>query len=140
MRPTDYNHIFYKHLRTQKPSACRRGIMICVLVGLVGCSEPTGPKTVANRDLAVKIPAIKEAAETKDKSAVRQLVTDLESDDAAVRMYAIRGLRDITGEDFGYVYYADFVRRKPAVQKWRDWLSAREGKATAATGPTTRND
>ena len=139
MRRNRDNNIFRLALRSATPAAVGAGIMASVLAG---CTEPTGPKTVASRDLSVKIPAIKEAAETKDKAAVRQLVTDLDSDDDAVRMYAIRGLRDITGEEFGYVYYADFERRRPAVQKWRDWLAARDGKAAAPTtaAPTTQSE
>ena len=99
-----------------------------------GCHEPTGPRTVNNEDLAVKIPAIKEAAAKKDLSAAPQLVQDLESDDAAVRLFAIMGLREMNGgEELGYVYYADHEQRKPAVAKWRRWLTGR-GSATRPTG------
>ena len=105
---------------------CAAGGVCC---GGGGCTEPTGPRTVANENLAVKIPAIKEAAKTKDLSAAPQLVKDLESDDAAVRLFAITGLREISGEEFGYVYYADREQRKPAVAKWRQWLR-QQGAAT----------
>ncbi len=92
-----------------------------VIVG--GCSEPTGPKTVNSKDLSVKIPAIKHAAETNDRSAEAEMVRDLDADDAAVRLYAIQGLRRLSaGEDFGYRYYDDSEARKPAVEKWRHWL------------------
>jgi HEAT repeat protein len=101
---------------------CRCIILLYAVAALAGCHEPTGPRTVQSRDLDVKIPAIKRAGETKDQAAVKQLVADLDSDDAAVRLFAIKGLEDITGETFGYVYYADFEQRRPAVQKWREWL------------------
>lgn len=95
-----------------------------------GCSEPTGPRTVASEDLSVKIPAIKEAARTGDLAAAPQLVEDLQSDDAAVRLFAIRGLQALNGgEDLGYVYYGDAERRRPAVDRWRQWLD-RQGAAT----------
>jgi hypothetical protein len=87
-----------------------------------GCSEPTGPKTVASKDLSVKIPAFKHAAETKDRTALAEMVRDLNDNDAAVRLYAIEGLHRLTGEDFGYHYYDDAEARKPAVEKWRHWL------------------
>ncbi len=100
--------------------------------GAGGCSEPTGPRTVASEELTVKVPAIKEAARTHDLSAAPQLVKDLDSDDAAVRLFAIKGLRKIAGEEFGYDYYADVEQRRPAVLKWREWL----GQQGAATRPS----
>ena len=101
--------------------------------GTGGCTEPTGPRTVANEDLTIKVPAIKEAARDRDKTAVAQLVTDLESDDPALRMYAIRGLHEITGQDFGYEFFADVEQRRPAVMKWRQWLEQRQGRAPGAS-------
>ena len=110
-----------------------------VSAGAGGCNEPTGPRTVANEDLTVKVPAIKEAGRTKDLAAAPQLVKDLESDDAALRLYAIKGLRQMAGKEFGYVYYADVEQRRPAVMKWRQWLQE-QGAATrpAAGGGTSR--
>jgi len=101
--------------------------------GAGGCNEPTGPRTVANEDLNIKIPAIRVAGEHKDLTAAPELVRDLESDDPALRMYAIRGLREMTGHDLGYVYYADVEKRRPAVAKWRRWL----GQQGAATRPSS---
>ena len=93
---------------------------VCYCIG--GCAEPSGPKTVDSKDLSVKIPAIKHAAETKDRSSIAELVHDLSSDDPAVRLYAIEGLQRLTGEDFGYRYYDDKEARKEAVAKWQHWL------------------
>ena len=101
--------------------------------GAGGCSEPTGPRTVASEDLNIKIQAIRVAAEQNDLTAAPQLVKDLESDDAAVRMYAIKGLEEMnSGHDFGYIYYADVEQRRPAVAKWRQWLQ-RQGAATRSS-------
>ena len=90
-----------------------------------GCSEPTGPKTVSNPDLSVKIPAMKLAADdrSKDPATLTELVHDLDSDDPAVRFYAGESLQRLSGQDFGYRYYDDAEARKPAVEKWRGWLS-----------------
>ncbi len=98
--------------------------------GAGGCSEPTGPRSVASEQLTVKIPAIKEAARARDMTAAPQLVEDLDSDDAAVRLYALEGVRKIAGgQEFGYAYYADVERRRQAVKKWREWLQ-QQGAAT----------
>jgi len=65
---------------------------------------------------------MKHAAEAKDRSALVEMVHDLDSDDAAVRLYSIEGLQRLTGEDFGYHYYDDREARKASVEKWRHWL------------------
>ena len=102
--------------------------------GAGGCTEPTGPRTVASEDLNIKIQAIRIAAERDDLTAAPQLVKDLESDDAAVRMYAIKGLQAMNGgHDLGYHYYADVEQRRPAVAKWREWLG-HQGAATRPAG------
>ena len=105
----------YGHVRTA-------GLSLTFALAALGCSEPTGPKTVASRNLAVKVPAIKDAVSEKDMSAAPQLVSDLDSDDPAVRFYAIEGLERLTGQTFGYVYYEERDARRPAVMKWRKWL------------------
>lgn len=98
-------------------------IAVALSAALPGCGH--GPRRVTDEDPADKIPAIEKAAQARDRSAVPQLVKDLDSDDPAVRMYAIDGLRRITGQTFGYRYYDDDEQRKPAVAKWKEW-SARE--------------
>ena len=97
-------------------SRCRWVVCAACLLGVAlaaGCTAP------------VKIPAIKNAVRKRDRNALRQLVADLDSDDPAVRFYAISGLERITGQRFGYDYYADEQRREPAVRRWREWLEAR---------------
>lgn len=74
------------------------------------------------------IPAIEDAARDKDYDAVPQLVGQLDSDDPAVRFYAIEALKKLTGQSFGYHYYADANERRPAVQQWRRWMRERRGK------------
>jgi hypothetical protein len=91
-------------------------------VVLCGC-DSHGPRTVDNPDLEAKVPAIEDAAKTHDRAAIPQLVKDLESDDPAVRFYAIRGLRSLTGETFGYRYYDSDDDRHPALVRWQQWLA-----------------
>lgn len=104
--------------------------MLAGAVGLiVGCSAPRPVLDVTNPDLSGKIPAIRAAVDNRDMSAVRQLVKDLDSDDAAVRFYAIQGLQRLTNETFGYQYFADETARKPALEKWNAWLAGWEAAA-----------
>jgi hypothetical protein len=97
-------------------------------VALAGCNSGggAGPKLVSNPDASGKIPAMKISAETKDFSAVTQLVRDLESDDPAVRFYSINTLQRLTGETFNYQYFGDEERRAVAVGRWRAWLAGWE--------------
>lgn len=57
------------------------------------------------------------------------LVKSLESDDSAERFYAIEGLKRLTGDDLGYIYYADESARRPAVNRWKDWLNDQRNAA-----------
>lgn len=78
-----------------------------------------------NDDPAVKIPQIKSAASRQDRSALPQLVKDLDSDDAAVRFYSIEALRRITGQKFDYDWTeADRHERHESVQRWRRYVEA----------------
>lgn len=90
-----------------------------------GCNGYAGPRSLVNDDPAVKIPQIKSAAAKNDRSAIPQLVKDLDSDDAAVRFYSIQGLRRITGKSFEYEWtQEDRHARQPAVERWRQYAEA----------------
>ena len=97
-----------------------RLFIVCGLLA-AGCAREA--PNVHNPDPALKVPAIEIAANQHDRSVVPQLIKDLESDDPAVRFYAIGGLRAITGENFGYRYYDDDREHIPAVKRWQDWLA-----------------
>ena len=104
-----------------------------LLVFFGGCAHPRAPLVVTDSDPTVKIPAIKKAVQEHDLPAARQMVKDLESDDPAVRFYAVEGLRKLTGEDFGYVWYdEDETDRYEAVKKWQAWLKDEEAKHAPA--------
>jgi hypothetical protein len=81
------------------------------------------PPSISSRDPDQLIPAIKQGVQAGDRSIIPYLVTDLESEDSAVRFYAIDGLRRLTGQDFGYQYFDDPEKQKPAVDRWKQWLS-----------------
>lgn len=60
------------------------------------------------------------------------MVKDLDSDDPAVRFYAIGGLKRLTGQTFGYHYYEDEQQRRPALEKWKAWLQGWQAGQSAA--------
>ncbi|MGB7160317.1 MAG: hypothetical protein WBD40_19775 [Tepidisphaeraceae bacterium] len=103
--------------------------VLVVVIGLllaIGCSAPRPKRVVTNPDPSGKIPAIKEAVREHDLDASRQLVKDLDSDDPAVRFFAIGGLKRLTGETFEYRYYEDEIQRQPAIERWKRWLAEQE--------------
>ena len=104
-------------------------ILLC-LATLVGCSKPEKP-SIYSSDPSLKIPALK-TADSGEKE-IKQMVKDLDSDDPAIRFYTINRLTQITGNSFGYRYYDDEIRRRPALKKWQQWLAERAGTTQPAT-------
>jgi len=92
---------------------------------MTGCG-PAPAKELKNPDPSGKIPAIKQAVRLRDLRGVPHMVADLDSDDAAVRLFAIQGLRRLTGETFGYRYYDDEEEREPALKRWQEWLAQQQ--------------
>src|SRR3954451_15977590 len=83
-------------------------LLLMLIASASGCFFGGREKAdIKSPDPALKIPAIKTAVQRKDMSVISALVKDLESDDPAVRFYAIHGLQELTGETFGYAYYTD---------------------------------
>jgi hypothetical protein len=102
--------------------SCWLGVAAGVLCG-TGCTAPRPRPNIADPDPSVSIPGIKIAADRQDASKSAELVRALESDDPAIRFFAIGALMKFTGgERFGYEYYFDEAQRKASVAKWQEWL------------------
>lgn len=101
-------------------------VAVMIILVCAGCGAPP-QRAVSNPDPAGKIPGIEDAVRDHDRSVIPQLVKCLDSDDPAVRFYAIRALHILTGQSFGYRYYDDQDQRRPAVICWKQWL-AKQGK------------
>jgi hypothetical protein len=119
----------------------RRLILICCPLAVAGCLGYPGPQSVENEDPAVKIPAIRRAVESNDRSVLPQLVKDLDSDDAAVRFAAINGLRRLTSGSIAYDWTEeDAGKRFAAVKRWSNLVNGRpiEESVEPTTILTTR--
>ena len=100
------------------------------------CAHPREPVRLDSRDTNARVAAIKHAARSRDRSAAPELVAALDDDDPAVRFYAIEALERIGGDRLGYDYFEDDPdARRPAVQRWREWV-VRQGM----TMPPTTGD
>ncbi len=89
------------------------------LAALTGCQPPRAEEGgFDSANPASKLYAISEAGRTRNPDAVPDLIAQLDSDDPAVRMYAIVALEKITGERKGYSPYAPPHARSAAVERW----------------------
>jgi len=110
------------------------------LVGGGGCIPRPTP-SVADPDPMIKIPAMKRAVAARDLTKVKLLVAELDSDDPAVRLYAIQALQHLSGgERYGYDYFAPDDLRAVAVARWQAWLSGDGGAraSSLSTAPATQ--
>src|SRR5947209_6868692 len=108
-----------------------RGLwMAACAAAACGCT-PHDPQRIGATDPTNNIPAIQQAAREKDRQAIPGLVQQLDSDDPAVRFYAIEALRKLTGETFGYRFYDDTEQRRPAVARWKRYVAAMKEGRTA---------
>lgn len=100
----------------------RAAIMLLTMamaMWLGGCAPPPASEGGFNsRDPAAKLYAIQRAGEQRDRSAIPHLIEQLNSDDEAVRMFAIIALEKITGTRLGYSPYDPAWKREPAVKRW----------------------
>jgi hypothetical protein len=97
---------------------------LLLLLGSCGPAAIDGGFDSANP--AAKMYAIENAARTGDRSAVSQIVEQLDSDDPGVRSLAIAALFRITGETHGYHDYDPPELRRDAIGRWRAAIESGE--------------
>lgn len=100
---------------------------------LVSCgSSPTGGRGFDAAAPADKIAAIQQAARAPTPHAIRGIVEQLSSDDAAVRLVAIATLQRLTGQNFGYRDFDPPAVRWQAIERWRQ--AVLQGQVEPASG------
>jgi len=97
---------------------CNLLLVILMALTAAGCAPPASLGDFTSPDPAAKLYAIRAAGESRDRRHIEPLVEQLDSDDPAVRVFAINALERITGERLDYNPYQDEVRRRPAVEAW----------------------
>jgi hypothetical protein len=101
---------------------CHCACIFVVLAAVAGCQTPRGPVSVNSDDPDLQIQAMEQDAGDKNSTDIPKMVADLQSDDPAIRFYAIQALRRLTHDDFGYRFYEDEDHRKAALARWQAWL------------------
>ena len=72
--------------------------------------------------------------EHRDVQSIPELIALLNDNDPAVRMYAITALEDLTGQTYGYKFYAPEAERAAAIQRWQEALRAGQLPSTPPAG------
>src|SRR5688572_28904905 len=105
----------------------------CAALGGCGPSALEGGFDSANP--AAKLYAIEQAARHHDRSAVGQIIEQLDSDDPAVRLVAIAALQRLTGRTYDYRDYDPPQQRRQAIDRWKAALQS--GELSAEEPPVT---
>jgi HEAT repeat protein len=100
--------------------------VLALLLGL-GCSiAPKSFRNLAHPAPIVRARAVGLGNGLPDSQVVPALIEHLDDPDAVVRLSAHEELRKRTGQNFGFVPWADNAERAPAVTRWRDWWNRRK--------------
>lgn len=103
-----------------------RLIAVASVIAGAGCSLPPREASYDSIDPVERTMAITETARDRDLQDVPDLIGELDSSDAAVRMMAIATLRDLTGQDLGYDPTARPGERQAAIERWVRWWRANQ--------------
>ncbi|MBX2850400.1 MAG: hypothetical protein KTR15_01495 [Phycisphaeraceae bacterium] len=90
--------------------------------GCLPSQQPPAKADLRATDTPARVPAIVDAAGTEDEATLPELVHALSDKDPAIRLFAIRSLKERTGRTLGYRYYGTTQQRGEAVRKWYTWL------------------
>ncbi len=102
-------------------------VMTSVVAIAAGCSlAPKNFKGINEAEPLVRARAIPLGRGLPEKKVIPGLISSLDDHDPVVRMAASEELKSRSGQDFGFVPYAEPQERAPAVSKWRSWWSDRQ--------------
>lgn len=108
--------------RAQVPHAGHAGIgPITLSVVLAGSLVTACAMRVTDFDAAepaARIRASVNADREGDVTAIPKLIAGLSSDDPALRLISIRALENLTGQTYGYRYFAPEWEREQAIRRW----------------------
>ena len=94
-------------------------------LALVGC-RPTTTPDFHSPEPGARNEAIIDAAASKDRRAIPNLVLMLQSDDGATRLLAIRTLERLTGETLGYDHASGTEARRASIERWEEYVRSHE--------------
>lgn len=105
----------------------RHLVLLAVVGGCCGCVP--NPKGFDSPAPSARLEAVLETARERDQKRIPDLITQLGSDDPAVRLFTIRTLERLTGETLGYHYADPEPKRREAIERWIDWYGRNDPAA-----------
>lgn len=91
-----------------------------------GCSlAPKSFRGISNPAPLVRARAVPLSRSMSDSAVVPALLSSLDDRDQVVRLAAHEELKKRSGQDFGYVPYAEPEERASAVTRWKQWWGSR---------------
>jgi len=109
------------------------GLMIAS--SAVGCYQPQRDlRMLGDREPSMRALAVSRLGAHGIREAVPALIERLSDEDAIVRGFAVRSLREMTGQRFGYDPNASPDARRAAVREWTRWWERRQ-QAGPVDGP-----
>jgi len=114
-------------------------MIVCLLLaaGMIACTPAprADEATFQSENPAAKLYAIQQAGDAKRTQDIPDLIAALDSDDPAVRLFAIKALEEITGKRYGYRPYDSPHLRRQAVDRWAAAYKAGELAADQSDPP-----
>lgn len=117
---------WHRALRLLAPCAAMTIIAGC------GSLTPRNFRALNHPTPVVRAGAVGYGDDQPDSVAIPAWIGMLDDKDAVVRMNANNSLKGRTGQDFGFVPWAEPAERAAAVAKWKAWWQARAGGRQAA--------
>ncbi len=115
------------------------GLLLALLVACGGIVRPTEtPALVAlldSADPSERAWAISELTKRRAPEAIPGLIRRLRDEDGGIRLYAVQGLRVMSGEKFGYRPSASAAERELAVARWEAWSNGDRVEGTGSDQP-----
>ncbi|NUQ67740.1 MAG: hypothetical protein HUU18_05615 [Phycisphaerales bacterium] len=93
-----------------------------ILLLLLGACAPAISPDFHSPEPAARNAAAVRAAAANDRSALRDLVRLLDSDDPATRLIAITSLERLTGTTLGYDHAGSEASRAQSIARWVDYV------------------
>lgn len=117
----------------------RRTWILGLLPLTAGCTiAPKSFRAIDNKAPLVRARAAGMGSTAPPGTATPALVGKLEDSDPAVRLAAHEELKRSTGQDFGFVPWADPAERSTAVGRWKAWLGRTPRPISQAVGRARR--
>lgn len=105
-------------------------LTVCLLAGCLPSEKAGFDSASPSR----RLDAIVAASDREDAASLARLVEQLDSQDAAARMLAIRALERRTGQTLGYIHTDPEWKRQQSVDRWINYLES--GSSDSDLGPS----